>query len=55
MSVGLLPERAKLKVMQRKLEEIESLLDNSEYQKYITSHLLTVKCEIERQLQIYDL
>lgn len=54
MSVELLPARAKLKVMQRKLEEIESLLDNSEYQKYINSNLLTVKFEIERQLQIHD-
>ena len=49
------PRKSETKGDARKLEEIESLLDNSEYQKYITSHLLTVKCEIERQLQIYDL
>lgn len=54
MSVKLLPEKAKLRVMQRKLEEIESLLDGNEYQQYIASNLITIKYEIERQLSLYE-
>jgi len=54
MSVKLLPAKAKLKVIQRKLEEIEVLLDGSEYERYISNNLITIKYEIERQLSLHE-
>lgn len=54
MSAKQLPEKAKLKVVQRKLEEIVELIDGNQYQDYLYSSLITMKIEIERQLSNYE-
>lgn len=53
-SLKLLPEKAKLKILQRKLGELENLIEGNEYESFISQHLISIQVEVNRQLSNYE-
>lgn len=53
-SLRLLPEKAKLTILQRKLKELENLIVGNEYESFFSQHLMSIQVEVNRQLSHYE-
>jgi hypothetical protein len=36
------------------IENLSTLLENNEYEQFFSSHLMPMKCEIQRQLSLFE-
>jgi hypothetical protein len=43
-------EQIKLVLALQQIDNLTSLLDGNEYQSFLYSHLISMKCELQRQL-----
>ena len=48
----MIDQRTKLILAHQQIENVRSLLQNGQYAGFFTSHLLPIKFEIERQLNL---
>jgi hypothetical protein len=46
-------EQTKLILANMQVDNIVNLMAGNEWEKYFVSHLIPIKCEIERQLSLY--
>ena len=46
----LMTEQTKLILALQQIDNLTSLLNGNEYQSFLYSHLISVKCELDRQL-----
>ena len=43
-------QRTKIILALQQIDNLTSLLDGNEYQSFLYSHLISIKCELQRQL-----
>jgi hypothetical protein len=46
----LMTEQTKLILALQQIDNLTSLLNGNEYQSFLCSHLISIKCELDRQL-----
>lgn len=50
--VGTMDQRTKLIFALMQIENISNLMKDNEYEKFFVSHLIPMKCELQRQYDV---
>lgn len=48
--ITMMTEQTKLILALQQIDNLTSLLDGNEYQSFLCSHLISMRCELQRQL-----